>query len=181
MKSPDRLTLDWIANFVIHHGLCPFAARPFSEGTIATLTCPSQDPEQIFYWAGAQVQWLLERTPAEVETSLLVIPDGLADFQDFLAMVEALEELLDESGADTMVQLAHFHPAYTFAGVPSNDAANATNRSPHPTIQLLRVASVTAAVEHYPDVGDIPVRNARLLRSLFDEGAAGPTPVGGDD
>lgn len=169
MSDPAAATLDWVRGFVIHHNLCPFAARPFHSGKVVAEVCPHAEHEAQFIWAGTQVQSIIDTPRQSVETSLLVFPEGLVDFHEFLGMAGALEELLQDSGADAIVQLAHFHPDYVFADVPEDDPANGTNRSPYPTIQLLRVMSVTEAVARHPDVEGIPVRNAALLRSLYYE------------
>ena len=46
-----------------------------------------------------------------------------------------------------MIQLASFHPRYQFAGTEADDVTNFTNRSPYPTLHLLREASIDRAVE----------------------------------
>jgi hypothetical protein len=111
------------------------------------------------------VQSLLETERSQTETNVLVFPEGLADFEDFLGFVGALEEFLSESGGDYYVQLAHFHPDYVFADVPADDPANATNRSPYPTVQLLRTQSVSEAVAAYGDTSRIHERNVALFRN----------------
>ncbi|NJC26911.1 DUF1415 family protein [Neolewinella antarctica] len=160
-------TSRWVEEFVIKHGLCPFAARPFREGRVTFEQQPSDDIETCFNWALSRVRGLLEKEPGEVETSLLIFPNALADFGEFLDFVETFEEVLAEAGANELVQLAHFHPGYQFADVPADDAGNLTNQAPHPVVQLLRVATVASAVAEFPDVAQIPERNIRTLRKLF--------------
>ena len=168
--TPVAATRAWVDNFVLHHGLCPFAARPFRAGLVGFVELAGEDPEAVFFGAWAQVQALVSVPAAERETTLLVIPAALPDFPLFLDFVAALEEGLAETGADQLVQLAHFHPDYVFAGVAPDDPGNRTNRSPLPVVQLLRTDSVAAAVAAYgDDVHAIPERNVALLRSL-------PTP-----
>ena len=164
--SPADATLHWVEHFVIHHGLCPFAARPFRESRVVAVTQGSNDVETCFNWALTQVKKLVETEPGKVETSLLVFPSALSEFTDFLDFVDTFEGVLDDAGATELVQLAHFHPDYQFAGVDYDDPGNGTNRSPFPVIQLLRVGSVAAAVAGYPHVEKIPERNVELLRNL---------------
>jgi hypothetical protein len=109
------------------------------------------------------------RTAAPV-TTLLVFSRALDDFHTFLDFVATLEDVLAETGADQLVQLAHFHPDYQFADLSYGDAANRTNRAPYPVVQLLRVAGVARAIEHYPDVEAIPERNIRRMREVFGRG-----------
>ncbi|MTB50094.1 DUF1415 family protein [Lewinella sp. W8] len=107
--------------------------------------------------------------PAAPETTLLVFSRTLRDFPTFLDFVATLEDVLAETGADQLVQLAHFHPQYQFADLSFKDAANRTNRAPYPVVQLLRVAGVARAIEHYPDVEAIPERNIQRMREVFRE------------
>ncbi|MEJ7769325.1 MAG: DUF1415 family protein, partial [Chitinophagaceae bacterium] len=44
----------------------------------------------------------------------------------------------------------------------ANDPANYTNRSPFPMIQVLREASITVALEKYPEPDEIPGDNIRF-------------------
>ncbi len=165
MSPEAAATHSWIEQFVIRLGLCPFAAGPLQAGLVDITVCPERDLEAAFYWAGAQVQRLLE-TPADVvETSLLLFPGSLDAFGTFLDFVETLEDFLEKSRASRFTQLAHFHPFYTFADAAKDDPANATNQAPYPTIQLLRTESVARAVAAYPGIDQIPVRNAALLRT----------------
>lgn len=158
--------MEWVRDFVIRHALCPFAARPFNEGKVAVETCEETDEEALFFWALTQVQSLVDERSA-VETTLLVFPEQLPGFLPFLDFVYTIEDALAETGADALVQLAHFHPDYQFADVDPDDSGNRTNRSPYPVLQLLRVDSVAAAVAGYPDVEAIPERNVARMRELF--------------
>lgn len=164
--SPGKETLAWVKDFVIRHALCPFAAKPFNDGQVAAITCEAADEEGSFFWALTQVQGFVTGEE-EAETVLLVFPEQLPGFSTFLDVVYAVEDALAETGADALVQLAHFHPDYCFDGVDPDDPGNRTNRSPHPVIQLLRVESVATAVAGYPDVGAIPERNVKRMREVF--------------
>jgi hypothetical protein len=159
--------MDWVRDFVIHHGLCPFAALPFKQGRVVAVTLEEANEEAAFYAAMAQVQKLVEEQ-SEVETILLVFPALLGEFDTFLDFVYTFEEALAETGADELVQLAHFHPNYQFEGVAADDPGNRTNRSPFPVLQLLRVDSVATAVAGYPDVEGIPERNVALMGEVFN-------------
>lgn len=158
--------MEWVRDFVIKHALCPFAARPFKEGQVAAVDCPEDTEEDAFFWALTQVQsFVVEES--EVETTLLAFHYLLEEFDAFLDFVYAIEDALEETGANALVQLAHFHPDYRFAGVDADDPGNKTNRSPFPVVQLLQVESVAAAVAGYPDVEGIPERNVERMRALF--------------
>jgi len=166
MSAADA-TEAWVRDFVIAHALCPFAARPYALGLVQTVELPGTDLEHCFEAALTQVQSLLDEPAENVETTLLVFPDALADFEEFLDFLETFYVTLQEVGADEILQLAHFHPHYTFDGATPEDPGNRTNRAPFPVIQLLRVASVARAVDTHPDVDGIPARNIARMRELF--------------
>jgi hypothetical protein len=69
-----------------------------------------------------------------------------------------------------VIQIASFHPQYRFAGSEPDDIANATNRSPHPTLHLLREDSIEAALDAFADPDRIFEANIATLGRL---GAAG--------
>lgn len=156
----------WVRDFVLKYALCPFAFRPYEEGRVNAITCTATEEEGAFFWTLTQVQAFVE-AQNEVATTLLVFPEALAEFSDFLDFVYAFEDALAETGADALVQLAHFHPYYTFAGVPPDDPGNLTNRAPYPVVQLLRVDAMAAAIASYPDVENIPERNIERMREVF--------------
>ena len=168
MNAAAQAVRDWVADFVIRLGLCPFAARPFQRGLVEFPVCPEADPEQAFNWAMTRLQDFIGSPRPGEATWLLIFPEALPDFAAFLDFVAAAEDLCTASGADALVQFAHFHPRYRFAAVPAGDPANATNRSPYPVLQLLLVEGVAEAVRSYPDVEAIPARNVALLRGQRD-------------
>ena len=114
---------------------------------------------------------LLRDTPAErIDTTLIVHPDVLQDFldyNDFLDNADAAVEALDLEG---VLQVASFHPAYQFAGTAFDDIGNYTNRSPYPTLHLLREDSVSRAVDAFPDADAIVDRNVETLDKLGLQG-----------
>src|SRR4029079_11591637 len=89
------------------------------------------------------------------------------DYNDFLGVVE---EAVAEWGFEGEIQVASFHPRYQFAGTQPDDLGNATNRSPYPTLHLLREASVERAVAAVPDPAEIYEENLRTLEALGGAG-----------
>ena len=107
------------------------------------------------------------------ETTLLVVPQLRLGFEDLLDISELAEDLLEQQGLGGEIQLVAFHPDYVFAdGDGPDDPANATNRSPFPTLHLLVAAEVEAVIQDHPDIASIPTRNVALLRRLAEESDA---------
>ncbi len=113
------------------------------------------------------------------ETTLLIAPGCLHDFMEFNAFLASGDRLIRKRGLEGVVQLASFHPAYQFEGTETDDITNCTNRSPYPTLHLLREDSIAAAVEAFPEPEAIYEANMQTLRRLGPEGWAalgvGPT------
>jgi hypothetical protein len=64
------------------------------------------------------------------------------------------------------VQLASFHPNYQFEGEPQDAASHFSNRSPWPTIHLIREDMLERALADFPDPAGIPERNIATLDAL---------------
>jgi hypothetical protein len=71
-----------------------------------------------------------------------------------------------------VLQIASFHPGFQFAGTDAADLTNATNRSPYPTLHLLREASIDRAVDAFPQPETIFEANMHTLEKLGAEGWA---------
>ena len=99
-----------------------------------------------------------------IETSLLIFSNNFESFDDFLNLVDMCNSFLELQGYEGIYQLATFHPQYCFADNSVNDPANFTNRSPYPTIHIIREASIEKALEHYHDPESIPKRNIIVAR-----------------
>ena len=91
------------------------------------------------------------------------------DFVLFLAVAERCEEILEDKGVTDKVQLATFHPEYQFAGEEVGDPGSYTNRSPYPTVHLLRSVDVSRSVDAHPDTESIPETNIERVRAVGRE------------
>ena len=107
-----------------------------------------------------------------IETTLLVHPQVLADFADYNDFLGLAEAAVDELGLEGVIQVASFHPRYQFAGTAPDDLGNATNRSPYPTLHLLREESVERAVDAFPEAEAIFEANIATMRRLGESGWA---------
>lgn len=162
--DPAEQTRRWIAEVVVGLELCPFARTPWNQGRVEMVVAQVADLEGVLtelLMAAAA----LSRGPHE--TTLVVFPGALlAEFGSLLEAMDLGEVLLDRTGHGEQIQLVGFHPDYVFADAPPDDAANATNRSPHPMVHLLRRADVARVVAAHPDIHAIPARNVVVLREL---------------
>lgn len=166
--DPLAATDAWLRDVVIGLNLCPFAAAPYGRGGVRSVESRATEPAELLAEVLDESNVLLE---GGAETTLLVIPQLGLGFEELLDLVEIGEHVLEERGLGADIQLVAFHPDYVFAdGEGPDDPANATNRSPHPTIHLLLAVEVEQIIATHPDIAEIPTRNVALLRAMAKEG-----------
>ena len=163
-------TRDWLEKAVIGLGLCPFAKAVHARGQIRYVVSPAQSPEALVEDLMEELRALDAADPAAVDTTLLIHPGVLSDFEDYNDFLDIADALLDELELSGVIQIASFHPHYRFEGTMRDAIENYTNRSPYPMLHLLREDSVEKAVTTYPDVADIPEKNIETLNRLGHEG-----------
>lgn len=168
-------TRRWLERAVIGLNLCPFAKAPHVKGQIHFAACVGGTRRDLLAQLRAELQALAAADPAERETTLLVVPDQFPDFLDFNDFLDEAEALLDALDLQGVLQIAPFHPRFQFEGTAPEDIGNATNRSPHPTLHLLREDSVERAVQALPEAEAIWQANVATLERL---GAAGWAALG---
>ena len=147
---------------VIGLGFCPFAAKPYQEDRIRYVVLTDGSLRQVLEQVIREAYHLDEHP--ETETTLIVLPHQYPDFLDYLDTLDLAEQLLIDQGYEGIYQIASFHPLYQFADTAPDDPGNYTNRSPYPMLHLIREASITRVLEHYPDPEGIPDRNRALAR-----------------
>ena len=163
-------TVRWLERAVIGLNLCPFAKAPHVKGQIHYQVSQAKGLEGLRDELMQALQDLAA-LPAEVrETTLLIVPHMLHDFLDFNDFLDEADGALHELGLEGEFQMASFHPSYQFAGTEADDITNFTNRSPHPTLHLIREASMDKAVAAYPEAAEIYERNMDVLRRLGHAG-----------
>lgn len=163
-------TRKWLERAVIGLNLCPFARSVHVKGQIRYVVSAAQAEEALLDDLVRELKFLTETAPEEVETTLLITPDVLSDFDDFANFLDLVEVVLRTQGLAGTLQVASFHPDYVFADAEPDDIANCTNRAPYPTLHLLREASLARATAAFPDAADIYERNIETLRQLGLEG-----------
>ena len=161
---PLKATRDWVEQFVLRYNLCPFAHRPHQQQAIRYHLCNITEPQAIVLDFLREID-LLNQDVAQ--TTLIVYPSQMTDFEQYLDFVALLEIVLEEEMIDDTYQLASFHPEYVFAESSIDDPANKTNRSPFPMIHILRCSDVFLARQVHPNTESVPARNIQFLRTLF--------------
>ena len=165
----ERKTLGWVKDFVVGLNLCPFARPLLASDALRVTVCEATEFEIV---AGAlldEIELIQRTSEAEIATTLVVFPNALQRFDDYLVFLEGAQQLIEEMDLLGALQLASFHPDYQFAGEPIEAASHFTNRAPFPMIHLLREEMVTRALEAYPNPEQIPERNIQKLEDLGRE------------
>lgn len=169
-EDPIIATRRWLERAVIGLNLCPFAKAVYVKEQVRFVLSDATTPEALLEQLAEELLHLRDTDPEQIDTTLIVHPDVLTDFldyNDFLDNADAAVEALDLQGE---IQVASFHPDYQFAGTAPGDIGNYSNRSPYPTLHLLRESSIDRAVEVYPDPDVIIERNLQTLDKLGHEG-----------
>jgi len=159
-------TQKWLHSFVIQYNLCPFAKKPFVQEKIRYRLFAQKDWRTLLLSLKEELLFLTETPRTAVETSIIIVPNMLGDFSDYLDFLELANDLIFALRLDGDLQIASFHPDYQFDGNNREDVANYTNRSPFPLFHLLREESVSEAVDQYGDTAVIPLRNIETMKKL---------------
>lgn len=165
-------SLAWVDRAVIGLNLCPFAKAVRVRGQLRCTVTAADTPEALLEVLADELRALAAADPAEVDTTLLVHPAVLADFDDYNQFLDDADALLEALALDGVLQVASFHPDYRFADAAPDDLGNATNRAPYPMLHLLREASIDRAVEAFPEPEAIYEANQRTLEALGADGWA---------
>ena len=129
----------WIAEV----NLCPFARKSLETSDAISYVVTEADNQKAFYAAAvACARDLAAASDVDPTAAIvfLVAPFYEArDFPAFLRAVEALEDDVMPEASDDAIQVAGFHPAWAFGGVPDDDPLHFEKRAPHPTVSLVLV------------------------------------------
>lgn len=169
-RDPIAETQRWLQRAVIGLNLCPFAKAVVAKQQVRFVLSDAEAADDLLQTLGEELA-LLRDTPAEeIDTTLIVHPRVLTDFLDYNDFLDLADGLVESMDLEGVLQVASFHPEYQFAGSEPDDIANYTNRSPYPTLHLLREDSVSRAVAAFPDPEAIVERNVEALVRLGREG-----------
>ena len=172
----DTLVLEdtrrWVQRAVIGLNLCPFAKSVEVKQQVRYVVSHASGTKPLLADLKRELLALVAADPAALDTTLLVVPDGFAEFLDFNAMLERADKLLVDLDLDGVLQIASLHPQYQFADTEPDDITNFTNRAPYPTLHLLREESVDRAVAAFPNAETIFETNMQTMQDLGWQGWA---------
>lgn len=157
-------TQAWISEFIIKYKICPFAQKAFNNNRIYYALDDSPTIEGSLNTVYNECQRLDGHL--EIETTIIIYPDNLTQFDQYLDFVFMAEELLLKYNYEGVYQLASFHPEYNFRGENVQDPVNYTNRSPYPMLHIIRESSIDEALKSYSNPEQIPNNNKQLLRHM---------------
>ncbi len=170
IERVTELTRRWVDRAVIGLNLCPFAKAVQVKKQVRYAVTAATDADGVLAELAHELAHLAATDPAQLDTTLLIHPLALTDFLDYHFFLGEVEALLKNEGYLGTFQVASLHPDYEFAGSAPDDIENCTNRSPFPTLHLLREASIDRAVAAFPNAEAIFERNMETLQRLGPEG-----------
>ncbi|MEE8378938.1 MAG: DUF1415 domain-containing protein, partial [Gammaproteobacteria bacterium] len=152
----------WLKDVVIGLNLCPFAARPFGDKAIRIEVFEGDTETGLLEMLQSELILINDKpivdlttsvhptknNEASIETTLIVIPNMLHNFDTYNQFLNLVDALLDEFSWAGQYQIASFHPQYCFAGTAPDSPENLTNRSPYPLLHIIREASIETALQH---------------------------------
>ncbi len=159
-------TQAWVEKAVIGLNLCPFAKAVHVKRQIRYVVSAATTPEALLEDLLNELRALQDADPEQIDTSLLIHPQVLTDFLDYNDFLDIADAAAAEPEFDDAFQIASFHPDYQFADTAPDDIENYTNRSPYPTLHILREASIDRAVEAFPEAEQIYEKNMTTLNEL---------------
>lgn len=163
-------TQAWLEKAVIGLNLCPFAKAVHIKKQIRYVVSDANTADALRAELINELLMLQTTDPVDIDTTLLIHPYVLGDFLDYNDFLDIVESAIDDLALAGEIQVASFHPDYQFAGTAPDDIDNYTNRSPYPTLHLLRETSIERAVAAFPDAALIFEKNIATMRRIGHDG-----------
>ena len=164
MTSIINSVESWLNETVIGLNLCPFPKREYLQKRIRFTQSPARSEQELLQDLVVELA-LLNKEP-EIETTLLIHPDVLGDFDSYNQFLGFAEQIIESMNMAGEFQIASFHPNYQFAGTEVDAAENYTNRSPYPLLHILRESSLEEAIRKHGNTEQIPDDNIELMNRL---------------
>lgn len=163
-------TCNWLERAVIGLNLCPFAKAVYVKEQVRYVVATATTPEQLLETLMDELQHLSDTDAAKIDTTLIIHPFVLGDFEDYNEFLDVADAALEDMQLDGELQVASFHPLYQFADTDINDISNYTNRAPYPILHLLREESIERAVAAFPQAEEIFEKNIETMEQLGHDG-----------
>jgi hypothetical protein len=163
-------TRNWLERAVIGLNLCPFAKAVYVKEQVRYVVANATTPEQLLETLMDELQHLSDTDAAKIDTTLIIHPFVLGDFEDYNEFLDVADAALEDMQLDGELQVASFHPLYQFADTDINDISNYTNRAPYPILHLLREESIERAVAAFPQAEEIFEKNIDTMEQLGHDG-----------
>jgi len=163
-------TRTWLERAVIGLNLCPFAKSVHVNQRVRYVVSGAQYTDELLQDLSSELRTLQDADPDVFETTLLIHPGVLTEFIEYSHFLRAADAAVSKQGLAEEFQIASFHPDYLFGDAGPDDIENCTNRSPYPTLHLLRESSIARAVAAFPDAAVIYEKNIETLRRLGHAG-----------
>ena len=163
-------TRKWLERAVIGLNLCPFAKGVHVKKQVRYVVSKATDSDTLLADLERELQYLAKVSSEETDTTLLIHPYVLGNFDDFTDFLDLVDVTVRMQGLSGTLQVANFHPDYCFSDVEPEDIGNYTNRSPYPTLHLIREESLDRAVRAFPEAATIYERNIETMERIGLEG-----------
>jgi hypothetical protein len=160
----------WLERAVIGLNLCPFAKSVFVKKQVRYALSAASNADQLLDELENELNRLIQTEPSKLDTTLLIHPQVMTDFLDYHFFLSEADSLIRRLDLEGTFQIASLHPHYEFSGSEPDEIANYTNRSPYPTLHLLRESSIDRAVAAFPDAAQIFERNIETMERLGHAG-----------
>ena len=109
---PDEvmtLTQAWLEKAVIGLNLCPFAKAVYVKQQIRYVVSSARNTDALYEELSAELQHLHQSDPAEIDTTLLILPELLSDFLDYNDFLDVADEAIEDLELDGEIQLSLIH------------------------------------------------------------------------
>ena len=148
----------WIAEV----NLCPFARKSLETSDAISYVVTEADDQKAFYAAAVDcARDLAAASDVDPTAAIVFLVAPFYEPENFPAFLRSVEALEDDVMPIDEVQIAGFHPAWAFGGVPDDDPLHFEKRAPHPTVSLVLVDGLEHA-----NSAKIAADNERTLSQL---------------
>src|SRR4051812_44259986 len=97
-------TVTWLEKAVIGLNLCPFAKAVHVKKQIRYVVTDADTPEALLEKLMEELQYLADTDPETVDTTMLIHPNVLADFEDYNEFLDVADAALEELELDGELQ-----------------------------------------------------------------------------